>query len=106
MLTLSSSNLLAERPYTKIRKDIEQGPQLALDDRISLFRKHLVNNKSDIFLFQKVDEHWENVLNEFLEPHGYFILIKDCRKLKWRLHTNPIGFKKVTLKNTIQMQEF
>ncbi len=82
MLTLSTSNLLAQKPYTKIRKDVGQGPLLAMDDRISKLRQQLVKNNSDIFLFQEVDEHWEKVLYEFSETHGYFILIRNCRKLK------------------------
>jgi hypothetical protein len=82
MLNLSTSNLLAQKPYTKIRKDVEQGPLLDIDDRISKLRQQLVKSNSDIFLFQEVDEHWEKVLYEFSETHGYFILIRNCRKLK------------------------
>jgi len=82
MLTLSTSNLLAQKPYTKIRKDVEQGPLLALEDRISMFRQQLVKNNSDILLFQEVDENWEKVLYEFSETQGYVLLIKPCRNFK------------------------
>ena len=74
MLTLSTSNLLAQKPYTKIRKDVEQGPLLAMDDRISKLRQQLVKNNSDIFLFQEVDENWEKVLNEFSVTYGYILI--------------------------------
>jgi len=96
MLTLSSSNLLAQKPYTKTRKDIKQGPLLALEDRISLFRQQMVNNKSDIFLFQEVDEHWENVLNEISASQGYSLLIKPCRNLKMAIAYKSDRFQEST----------
>ncbi len=85
--------MLAERPYTKIREDVEQGPLLALEDRISMFRQQLVKNSSDIFLFQEVDEHWEKVLYEFSETQGYVLLIKPCRNFKIAIAYKSDGFQ-------------
>lgn len=99
MLSLSTSNLLAQKPYTKIRKDVEQGPLLAMDDRISKLSQQLLKSNSDIFLFQEVDEHWEKVLNEFSLTHGYFILIRDCRKLKMAIAYKSDRFQGSSFEN-------
>jgi mRNA deadenylase 3'-5' endonuclease subunit Ccr4 len=70
VLTISTSNLLAQKPYTKIRKDVEQGPILAIDVRISMLRQQLVKNNSDIFLFQEVEF---SLIEDIPESNGFMV---------------------------------
>jgi len=82
MLTISTSNLLAENAYIKKRADVVQGTILPLNNRLLFFEKQHEKCTTDVFLFQEVDENWEKVLLEFSEKYGYSLLIRPCRKLK------------------------
>jgi hypothetical protein len=83
MLIVATSNLLAERPYSKIRGGVVQGPILPLEVRLLLFKKYLEKRSdTDVFLFQEIDNHWENALKEFSQSKGYSFIVRPCRKLK------------------------